>query len=119
MKCRVRLPLAGFELDVDLATEARAVGVFGPSGSGKTSLLECVAGWRTPTEGFIEWNGRVLFDSAGGVDLARDERLEFTILVPAKRPPTRNQLQCFHQRLLLQPSMGDADTTSPHYHFRG
>jgi len=61
---RLRAPLAGFELDVRLASNARHLGLFGPSGAGKTTLLELVAGWRTPAEGRIELGGELLFDSA-------------------------------------------------------
>ncbi len=74
MKCRVRLPLADFAVDVDVETSARAVGVFGASGAGKTSLLECVAGWRRPASGRVEVNGRVLFDDAARVDVPRADR---------------------------------------------
>ena len=74
MKCRVRLPLADFAVDVDVETSARAVGVFGASGAGKTSVLECVAGWRRPASGRIEVNGRVLFDDAARVDVPRADR---------------------------------------------
>ncbi|MEQ1893616.1 MAG: ATP-binding cassette domain-containing protein, partial [Planctomycetota bacterium] len=42
----LRLPLAHFTLELELASSARTLGVFGPSGAGKTSLLEAVAGWR-------------------------------------------------------------------------
>jgi len=40
---RLRLPLAGFPLEVDARLEAPAVAVLGPSGAGKTSLLESIA----------------------------------------------------------------------------
>jgi molybdate transport system ATP-binding protein len=61
--------LGGFELDYQLATDARFVGVFGPSGAGKTSVIECIAGWRTPRRGHVRVGGRTLFDSAAGVSL--------------------------------------------------
>ncbi len=42
---RLVLPLADFDLRVDLVLPERGItAVFGPSGSGKTSLLRCVAG---------------------------------------------------------------------------
>jgi molybdate transport system ATP-binding protein len=52
------LPLAEFTLEVTLESDARATALYGPSGAGKTSLLECIAGLRTPTSGTIAINGR-------------------------------------------------------------
>lgn len=70
---RVRHP--GFELDV--AEELPLDGftaVFGPSGSGKSTLLRAVAGFETPLDGRIVWNGEVWFDAAAGVNLAPHRR---------------------------------------------
>jgi molybdate transport system ATP-binding protein len=64
----LRVPLQRFDLEVRLETRARSLGVFGPSGSGKTTLLEALAGWRRAV-GRAEADGRVLFDTARGVEL--------------------------------------------------
>ena len=54
------------------------LGVFGPSGSGKTSLLEAIAGIRTPDEGEIGVGDRRLFSSKEGINLpARDRRIGY------------------------------------------
>ena len=47
-----------------LDIEARAVALFGPSGSGKTTILEAIAGLRTPQHGRIAVCGRVLCDTS-------------------------------------------------------
>ncbi|MBV8517492.1 MAG: ATP-binding cassette domain-containing protein [Acidobacteria bacterium] len=60
----VVLPLAPFTLDVSFATTRRITALYGPSGAGKTSLLETIAGLRTPATGRIELNERVVFDAA-------------------------------------------------------
>ncbi len=73
-KLRVRLPLAHFELDVDVSSSARSLGIFGPSGAGKTSLIEVLAGWRTPESGRLEVGGTLLFDATAGVSLAIEAR---------------------------------------------
>ncbi len=54
---KIRLPLAGFELEVDLELTAERTGIFGPSGAGKTSLLETIAGLREATCEAIRFNG--------------------------------------------------------------
>lgn len=71
---RVRLPLAHFELDVVLETDARSIGIFGPSGAGKTSVLEAIAGWRKVRDGRIELGGRTLLDTDRGIDARIMER---------------------------------------------
>lgn len=68
---RLELPLADFALEVDLAAEARMLGVFGASGSGKTSLLEALAGWRRDARGRAEIDGRVLLDGRQRIAIER------------------------------------------------
>lgn len=70
----LRMELSDFELELELASDARCLGLFGPSGAGKTSAVEAIAGWRRPSAGRIAVGGRTLFDSARGVDLAVAER---------------------------------------------
>jgi len=74
LEIRVRLPLAHFELDVDIASSARTLGVFGPSGAGKSSLVESIAGWRAPKSGRIRLGETVLFDRESGIDTAIEAR---------------------------------------------
>ena len=64
---KIRLPLAGFVLELDLELAGRVTALFGPSGSGKTSLLDLIAGLRRPESAWIELDGRVLTDTAAGV----------------------------------------------------
>jgi molybdate transport system ATP-binding protein len=58
-----------FPLRVRDSASVEVLGVFGPSGSGKTSLLEAIAGIRTPDEGEIRIGDRILFSSARRIDL--------------------------------------------------
>jgi molybdate transport system ATP-binding protein len=62
----VRVPLAEFELSLDLSLVPRATLVIGPSGAGKSTLLELVAGLRRPTAGVLALDGRVLDDASRG-----------------------------------------------------
>jgi len=67
-----------FVLHVRESASVEVLGVFGPSGSGKTSLLEAIAGIRTPDEGEIRVGDRLLFSSKEGISLpARDRRIGY------------------------------------------
>jgi molybdate transport system ATP-binding protein len=68
MLLRCRVPLAHFELNIDVSFDARVTSIFGPSGAGKTTLLDAIAGLRAITEGEIEINGRTLFSSVRGIN---------------------------------------------------
>lgn len=59
----VRLPLAGFALEVDLILDRAITGIFGASGAGKTSFLDLIAGLRRPSGGRMLLNDDVLFDA--------------------------------------------------------
>ena len=59
----ISLPLAHFNLEVDVETKQGVTAVFGPSGAGKTSLLDLIAGLRTPQSALIQLNGIVLTDT--------------------------------------------------------
>jgi molybdate transport system ATP-binding protein len=63
----IRLPLAHFNLEVDVAIPSRVTAIFGPSGAGKTSLLDLIAGLRRPQSAFIQLGDRVLTDTAAGL----------------------------------------------------
>ncbi|MFQ5784706.1 MAG: molybdenum ABC transporter ATP-binding protein [Alphaproteobacteria bacterium] len=71
----VRRRLGKFALDVRFSTsESGVTALFGRSGSGKTTLVNLLAGLDRPDDGRIAVGGRVLFDSAAGVDLAPERR---------------------------------------------
>src|SRR5215475_13596769 len=74
MLIRCRVPLAHFDLDIDVSFEARLASVFGPSGSGKTTVLDAIAGLIKLTSGEIEIGGRTLFSSDRGINLPPQER---------------------------------------------
>ena len=63
-----------FTLEIHERIVARVVALFGPSGSGKTSILESIAGLRTPKQGVIRIGTRTLFDSSAGADRPAHER---------------------------------------------
>lgn len=86
----IRKTLGRFHLAADFEAEAReALALLGASGCGKSMTLKCIAGIERPDEGRIELNGRVLFDSAGRIDL----------------PPQRRRIGYLFQQFALFPNM--------------
>ena len=63
-----------FTLELRERFEAKVVVLFGPSGAGKTSVLESIAGLRTPRHGVIRIGTRTLFDSVSDVNLPPSHR---------------------------------------------
>lgn len=75
LQVEVRAQLAGgFLLDLNISVEPGIVVLFGSSGAGKTTTLNCIAGLTTPDAGRIVRNGRVLFDSAQGINVPVQKR---------------------------------------------
>jgi molybdate transport system ATP-binding protein len=70
----MRRRLDGFELDVAFEADEGRVVLFGPSGAGKSLTLQAITGVMRPDAGRVEVNGRLLFDSASGLNLPPQER---------------------------------------------
>ena len=70
----VELRRGRFERRVAIEESARVVAITGPSGAGKTTVLNAIAGLVKPRSGHIAVDGRVLFDSARGIDLPAHRR---------------------------------------------
>ena len=81
--------LPGFTLNVSFFAEAGVTALLGASGSGKSMTLRCIAGVEKPDEGRIVLSGRVLYDSARGIDL----------------PPQARKVGYLFQRYALFPNM--------------
>jgi len=63
-----------FVVEVDERVEARALALFGPSGSGKTTVVEAVAGLRTPQRGTIAIGDRTLYSHERHTNIPARER---------------------------------------------
>ena len=59
-RSNILLPLATFDLSIDLELPQRVTAITGPSGAGKTSLLEMIAGLRKLKSGSIHLDGNDL-----------------------------------------------------------
>lgn len=54
--------------------EGEFLALLGPSGCGKTTLLRCLAGLESPSDGELELAGRTVFSGSKGIDLPPQER---------------------------------------------
>jgi len=66
--------LGAFQSRISFESDARVTALFGHSGAGKTTLINMIAGLIRPDRGRIEADGRVLFDSEAGVNIAAERR---------------------------------------------
>ena len=69
-----RLQQGSFTLDVHTRLCEPVTALFGPSGAGKTTVLDAIAGLRTPSSGSIAIGGRVVFDRASRVNVPPHKR---------------------------------------------
>ena len=63
-----------FTLEMQTVLQARAAALFGPSGAGKTTILDAIAGLRTPQRGSIVIDGRELYSSERRINLPPHQR---------------------------------------------
>lgn len=64
-----------FQLDVCFSGAASGItALYGPSGAGKTSVINMMAGLGKPDSGRISIGGRVLYDSAKGINIPPEKR---------------------------------------------
>ncbi|MEO6236082.1 MAG: ATP-binding cassette domain-containing protein [Vicinamibacterales bacterium] len=70
----IELAQGTFLLEARVKLVGRAAALFGPSGAGKTTILDAIAGLRTPRRGSITIDGRSLFSSQQRVNLPPHQR---------------------------------------------
>lgn len=74
----LRAGAQAFHLDVAFVCEDDLNVIFGASGAGKSITLKTIAGLERPDSGRIAVDGRVLFDSATGIDVpARNRKVGY------------------------------------------
>ncbi len=74
LKADFRFELRHFELQACLEVFNEILVLVGSSGSGKTTILKCLAGLKTPSEGSILINERTVYSSANKITLPSRER---------------------------------------------
>ena len=70
----IELTQGSFTLNAAVRLDTRAAALFGPSGAGKTTILDAIAGLRTPRRGSIVIDDRVLFSTDAGINLPPHKR---------------------------------------------
>ena len=70
----IRKKLGDFRLETQFEAAEGVTGILGASGCGKSMTLRCLAGIVKPDEGYIELDGRVLFDSKKNINLRPQDR---------------------------------------------
>ncbi|MGH9411684.1 MAG: ATP-binding cassette domain-containing protein [Vicinamibacterales bacterium] len=70
----VTLAQGTFTLHAAIRIAAAATAIFGPSGAGKTTMLDAIAGLRTPQRGTIAVGGRLLYSSSDAIDVPPHQR---------------------------------------------
>ena len=68
------LTQGAFSLVVSVTLDVRVAALFGPSGAGKTTVLDAIAGLRTPQRGSIVIDDRVLFSSSARINVPAHQR---------------------------------------------
>lgn len=75
LRISINKKLSYFDLNVGFQVDNNQILVlWGPSGSGKTTVLECIAGLRSPTGGSIELAGNMLYSARLKTDVPAKER---------------------------------------------
>ena len=74
LAANIAVRLGALDLEIALEIDERGLVLVGPNGAGKTTVLLAMVGARRPTRGRITIAGDVLFDGAGGIDRATEER---------------------------------------------
>ncbi len=69
-----RLARERFVLDADFSIPGGCVALFGASGSGKSTIAKLIAGLERPDRGRIAIDGRVLVDTAAGIEVPVHKR---------------------------------------------
>lgn len=71
---RINKKLDHFSVNLEYGFERGVLVIQGESGAGKTTVLNCISGLETPDEGRVSLGGRIVFDSAAGINIPTRQR---------------------------------------------
>ena len=75
LTARIEHRFGDFRLAIEFAISRPGLtALFGPSGSGKSTCINLISGLLKPESGYIEINGKAVFDSASGLNLPARRR---------------------------------------------
>lgn len=74
LEVKIRKKLWYFELDIEFKLDREILVLWAPSGAGKTTILHCLAGLLTPTQGSIILNNRVLYSDKQKINIPARKR---------------------------------------------
>lgn len=73
MRMKKKLGEVDFDIDVSVPPVGLTI-FFGPSGSGKSSVVNMLSGLMKPDDGYIDLNGRVIFDKRNRINVPTHAR---------------------------------------------
>lgn len=74
LKANLYKKLYNGELNIEFELGKEVLAIQGKSGVGKTTLLECLSGLKSPDEGYISLNDRVMFCSRKNINIKTKDR---------------------------------------------
>ncbi len=74
LSLKIKKELGNFTLDIQLASDAKRIGILGASGCGKSMTLKSIAGIVTPDAGKIRMNEEIFFDSEKKINVKPQNR---------------------------------------------
>lgn len=93
LKCNFQFNYANFQLQANLDMQMQLIGIVGASGSGKSTFLKNIAGLLKPSQGFIHFQQKILFDHQQKLNIPVHQRKIALIFQQALLFPHLNVMQ--------------------------
>lgn len=93
LKCDFQFNYANFQLQASLDMQTQLIGIVGASGSGKSTFLKNIAGLLRPSQGFIHFQQKILFDHQQKLNIPVHQRKIALIFQQALLFPHLNVMQ--------------------------
>lgn len=73
IEINIKKQIGKFNLNIDVKSHNKILGILGESGSGKTMILKCIAGLVEPDSGYIKFKNKY-YDSANSFSMKTEQR---------------------------------------------
>ncbi|MFV5507816.1 ATP-binding cassette domain-containing protein [Acinetobacter sp. 197] len=93
LKCDFQFNYENFQLQANLDMQMQLIGIVGASGSGKSTFLKNIAGLLKPSQGFIHFQQKILFDHQQKLNIPVHQRKIALIFQQALLFPHLNVMQ--------------------------